>query len=57
LVIKALDPDWSPTSNAGSGSGSNEYESETLMQRLGTQGRFFSSELTGDEKVVKYLSN
>jgi hypothetical protein len=33
LVIKALnglDPDWSPASNAGSGSGKNEYGSETL---------------------------
>jgi hypothetical protein len=31
LVIKALDPDWSPASNAGSGSGKNEYGSETLI--------------------------
>ncbi len=33
LVIKALDPDWSPASNAGSGSGpeKNEYGSETLV--------------------------
>jgi hypothetical protein len=33
LVIKALDPDpdWSPASNAGSGSGKNEYGSETLL--------------------------
>ncbi len=34
LVIKALDPDWSPASNAGSGSGSNEYRSETLIQTV-----------------------
>jgi hypothetical protein len=32
LVIKALDPDpdWSPASNSGSGSGKNEYGSTTL---------------------------
>jgi hypothetical protein len=32
LVIKALDPYWSPTSNSGSGSGSgkNEHGSTTL---------------------------
>jgi hypothetical protein len=28
------DPDWSPASNAGSGSGSNEYGSETLLSTL-----------------------
>ncbi len=34
LVIKALDPDldWSPASDAGSGSGKNEYGSETLRK-------------------------
>jgi hypothetical protein len=31
LVIKALDPYWSPTSNSGSGSGKNEYGSTTLL--------------------------
>jgi hypothetical protein len=33
LVIKALDPYWSPTSHSGSGSGSgkNEYGSTTLL--------------------------
>jgi hypothetical protein len=30
LVIKALDPYWSPTPNSGSGSGKNEYGSTTL---------------------------
>jgi hypothetical protein len=30
LVIKALDPYWSPTSNSGSGSGKNEYGSTTM---------------------------
>ncbi len=36
LVIKALDPDWSPASNAGSGSGSGkkEYGSETLVIKI-----------------------
>jgi hypothetical protein len=33
LVIKALDPYWSPTSNSGSGSGKNEYGSTTLVVR------------------------
>jgi hypothetical protein len=38
LVIEALDPDpdpnWYPASNTESGSGSNEYGSETLVLRF-----------------------